>query len=93
MIPEDICDHYKTSSKDVAHAHWLCPHLSSIWNSDPSWNFHSHMVFHDFKELVQYIIKEGKNLEYFATIIWMVWFRRNALRTSSKPFPIHQVIP
>ena len=83
MIPEDICDHYKTSSKDVVHAHWLCPHLSSIWNSDPSWNFHSHMVFHDFKELVQYIIKEGKNMEYFATIIWMVWLCRNDLRTKA----------
>lgn len=50
-------------------------------------------MFHDFKELFQYIIKEGKNLECFATIIWMVWFRRNALRIGSKPFPIHQVIP
>jgi len=93
VILEDIYDHFKTSSKDGLHALWLCPHFSPIWNSDPSWNFRSHMVFHDFKELFQYVIKEGKNLEYFATIIWMVWFRRNALRTGSKPFPIHQVIP
>ena len=32
-------------------------------------------------------------MEYFATIVWMVWFHRNSLRTGSKTFLIHQVIP
>uniref|UniRef100_A0A7N2LI12 RNase H type-1 domain-containing protein n=1 Tax=Quercus lobata TaxID=97700 RepID=A0A7N2LI12_QUELO len=27
----------------------------------------------------------------FSTTVWMFWFRRNVLRTSSKPFPVQQV--
>ena len=29
----------------------------------------------------------------FAQLSWTIWFRRNQLRTSSKPFPIEHVIP
>ena len=45
-----------------------------------------------FGDLVTYVIDRGKkNLDLFAVMVWTTWYRRNLLRTSSKPFSINQV--
>lgn len=51
------------------------------------------MIFQSFRDLVEHIIAEGLDLATFATTVWMVWYRRNALRTTNKLFPIQQVLP
>ena len=33
----------------------------------------------------------GKDLDLFATIVWIVWHRMNAVQTSSNPFPVQQI--
>ena len=78
---------------NTLHALWNCPCLSPIWDSDSMWTFRHNSKFNNFKELIKFIIKEGKNLELFAVIVWTIWSRRNLLRTSDKPFPISQVLP
>jgi len=45
-----------------------------------------------FMELVQHIMKEGKNPELFATIAWTIWYCRNMIRTSHKELPVAQVL-
>ena len=39
------------------------------------------------------MLETDKQPEQFASITWTIWFRRNQLRTSSKPFPLSQIIP
>ncbi|XP_050249318.1 uncharacterized protein LOC126696677 [Quercus robur] len=50
-------------------------------------------TFEGFRDLVEFILEDGLDLASFATTAWMIWHRRNALRTTSKPFPIQQVLP
>lgn len=42
---------------------------------------------------MKYVIMEEKDLEFFATTIRIVWYRRNSLRIGSKPFPVGQIVP
>ena len=93
VIGEDIYDHCQQTPEDVIHALWLCPHLASVWDSNPCWSFHTTTHFHSFSKLVQYVIKKSKNLELLAQTIWTKWYKRNLLRTSNKSFPIDQIIP
>lgn len=37
-------------------------------------------------------MKEGKNLELFATIAWTIWYCKNMIQTSNKELPIAQVL-
>ena len=93
VIPTDCCDHCFNTSKNTLHALWSCPSLSQVWLHDQSWrNCHSR-TFERFRDLVEFIIEDGLDLSSFATTAWMIWHRRNALRTTSKPFPTQQVLP
>ncbi|KAL0011638.1 hypothetical protein SO802_006746 [Lithocarpus litseifolius] len=47
--------------------------------------------FETFRDLVEHSMETGVDLNYFATIVWMIWHRRNALRTIAKPFLVQQV--
>ena len=37
-------------------------------------------------------MEEGVDLALFATIIWIVWYRRNIIQTSTRLFPIQQIM-
>ena len=75
------------------HALWSCPSLSQGWSHDQSWRSCFTRTFQSFRNLVECIINDGLDLANFATIVWMVWHRRNALRITNKLFPIQQVLP
>ncbi|XP_075636584.1 uncharacterized protein LOC142608791 [Castanea sativa] len=93
ILIDDSCDHYHHDLENVLHALWQCPLLDPVWNSNPCWSFRASTQFSSFGDLVSYMSKEGLNLELFAQISWTIWFRKNQLRTSSKPFPVAHVIP
>lgn len=92
VILDDICDQCQQAAEDTLHVVWSCPRLSPIWDFDSMWNFHRSTTFSRFGDLVTYVIDRGKkNLDLFAVMVWTTWYRRNLLRTSSKPFSINQV--
>ena len=72
VISEDLCDHCKSSSKDTMHALWACPLLQPMWSYDPSWNFRASQPFTTFRDLVEYLIETGVDLNYFANVVWMI---------------------
>jgi len=45
-----------------------------------------------FKELVEFVIDEDKYLALFATTVWYIWNRRNAMQTSSVQYLTQQVL-
>ena len=90
---EDVCDHCHSATEDVHHTLWDCHELSALWESNALWQFRRTKKFSNIFELVSHVLEEKKNLELFATLVWMIWSQRNTLRTSSKPFPLSQVTP
>nr|POE76056.1 putative ribonuclease h protein [Quercus suber] len=93
VIPSDCCDHCHNTSENTLHALWSCPSLSQVWSLDQCWRNCYTRTFQSFRDLIEHIIDEGLDVDYFATIVWMVWHRRNTLRTTNKAFPIQQVLP
>nr|XP_023884104.1 uncharacterized protein LOC111996368 [Quercus suber] len=91
VMLEDCCEQCNAEVEDLVHALWSCSLLSSVWEQQSEWQFRMEVSFDMFRELVEYVVEKGKNLELFATTVWAIWHRRNALRTSQTPFPIQQV--
>ena len=88
VIPSDYCDQCRNTTENTLHALWSCPSLSQVWSLDHSWQSCFTRTFQSFRNLVECIINDGLDLANFATIAWMVWHRRNSLRTTNKLFPI-----
>ena len=63
-----------------------------MWEQQREWEFREYEVFDNFRALVEFVIEKGLDLELFATTVWTIWHRRNALRTSQTPLPIQQVL-
>ncbi|XP_050251841.1 uncharacterized protein LOC126698562 [Quercus robur] len=76
-ITEDRCEQCKAEPEDT--------------EQQAEWDFCGLGAFGTFKELVEHVVEEGKGLEFLTTIVWTVWHRRNAMRTSSNPFPVQQI--
>ena len=43
--------------------------------------------------MITFTYEEQKNVELIASVMWTIWHRRNQARTSSKEYPLLQVIP
>ena len=93
VLSEDICCHCNLKAEDGLHALWDCAKLSTIWEVDSLWLFCRSKKFSNFYELASFVMENSRNPELFAVLAWTIWTRRNQLRTSSKPFPLMQVIP
>ena len=52
----------------------------------------SEVGFSDVKELLSWLIAEGKPLELFAYMAWMVWNQRNKAQLNLQAIPLHQVV-
>nr|POE55152.1 hypothetical protein CFP56_02154 [Quercus suber] len=67
-----ICD-----KKETKHALWSCPELDVVWADKEAWSFRYEIEFTGVKELLSWMIGEGKSLELFAYMAWNVWNQRN----------------
>ena len=52
--------------EESVHAVWSCPELGEIWGVGEKWCFSSEVEFINVKELLSWLIVEGKPLELFA---------------------------
>ena len=93
VLDEDVCCHCKLKAEDGYHALWDYSELSAIWETDVMWLFCKSKKFSNFFELARFVLEKDRQPELFASIMWTIWFRRNQLRTSNKPFPLSQIVP
>ena len=77
--------------KDPLHALWLCPELDVVWSDQSMWGFRYEVGFVTVKELLLWMIDEGKSLELLAFTAWGVWNQRNKARLMLQSSPLHQV--
>nr|POE76494.1 hypothetical protein CFP56_18945 [Quercus suber] len=65
--------------------------LDAMCADHGKWNFRSEVEFMDVKELLFWLIAEGKSLELFAYTAWLVWNQRNKTRLHLQAMSLHQV--
>ena len=52
--------------EDSVHALWSCPELDVVWPDKEKWGFKGEIDFTCVKELLSWMIEEGKSLELLA---------------------------
>ena len=75
--------------KESVHAIWSCPELGEVWGVGEEWCFRSNLEFTDVKELLSWLIAEGKSIKLFAYTAWMVWTQRNKIQVTQQVVPLH----
>uniref|UniRef100_A0A7N2MU32 Reverse transcriptase domain-containing protein n=1 Tax=Quercus lobata TaxID=97700 RepID=A0A7N2MU32_QUELO len=91
-ITEDsTCERCQSDVEDPLHALWTCTKLDVVWNDHAEWDFRNSTGFLDFKQLVSWLITEGKNLNLFALTAWSVWNQRNRARLQEPANDLQQI--
>ncbi|XP_075656354.1 uncharacterized protein LOC142626412 [Castanea sativa] len=91
IVTYPICVRCNSSVEEPEHALWLCPELDVVWTDRGAWDFRFEVEFMDVKELLSWLIAEGKSLVLFAYTTWMVWNQRNKARLNLQAVLLHQV--
>ena len=92
ILMEDTCELCKVEVEDTYHALWGCNQLSQVWDSIPSFTFRHSKTFLSIREVLKFTHEEQKNVKLMASVMWTIWHRRNQIRTSTKDYPLTQVI-
>ena len=91
-ITEDsTCERCQTDVEDPLHALWTCTKLDVVWTDHTEWDFRNSTGFLDFKDLVSWLITEGKNLDLFTLTAWSVWNQRNRARIQEPATDLQQI--
>ena len=83
ILVDDRCENCNGKIKDVLHALWSCPCLSQVRSQDSTWNYNTKPQFLSFQALVENIIETWTDLNLFATMVYAIWYRINAIKTSN----------
>ena len=78
VIYDHTCDRCLVFLESPIHAVWSCPELDCVWGASVTWDFWANITFHNFSELMAWIIK---NQELFSMLTWSIWTQRNQIRT------------
>ena len=73
------------------HALWSCPKLDVVWVDQEKWGFRGEIDFTCIKELLSWMIEDGKSLELLAYMAYTVWNQRNKVKPNLQASPLHQV--
>ena len=91
IIADLICERCRVAVKDPLHALWSCSKVDIVWADQTLWDLHCSMDFDNIKQLVSWIIEEGKQLELFAYTAWSVWNQCNQVRIRVPATALHQI--
>ena len=84
VTADSICKRCRSTVEESVHAAWSCPELGEVWGVGEEWCFRFEVEFTDVKELLSWLIAEGKSLELFSYTAWMVWNQRNKVRVNQQ---------
>ena len=66
IIEDPMCEKCKQVVEDTLHALWSCSKLNVVWVDQGTWGFRYEIGFIGVKELLLWMIEEGKSLELLA---------------------------
>nr|POE79104.1 hypothetical protein CFP56_25444 [Quercus suber] len=91
ILEDPICERCKLAVEDSVHALWSCPELDVVWADQEKWGFRCEIEFTYVRELLSWMIEEGKSLELLAYTAWTVWNQRNKVRLNLQACSLHHV--
>ena len=91
MLDSPICDRYHAALESPLHALQSCPKLYVVWSDKVLWNFRRSHQFVDFKELLSWIIQQGRNSTLFAMTAWLIWNQHNKVRLAQSTCNFHHL--
>ena len=89
ILEDPPCERCKNAVEDPLHALWLCPELDVVWSDQSMWRFRYEVGFVTVKELLLWMIDEGKSLELLAFTAWEVRNQRNKTRLMLQSSLLH----
>ena len=66
VTADPICERCRSAVGEFVHAIWSCLELGEVCGVGEEWCFRSEVEFTDVKELLSWLITEGKSLVLFA---------------------------
>ncbi|XP_075663127.1 uncharacterized protein LOC142632642 [Castanea sativa] len=91
IINDQTCDRCRLATETPFHALWSCSEVDVVWADQTLWDFRNHVGFNDFKQLVSWIVEEGKPIERFTWMVWAIWNQRNQVRVRAPAIALHHV--
>ncbi|XP_075665334.1 uncharacterized protein LOC142634995 [Castanea sativa] len=91
ILEDPICERCKMAVEDSLHAVWSCLELDIVWADQEKWGFRCEIEFTCVRELLSWMIEEGKSLELLAFMAWTVWNQRNKVRLNLQAYLLYQV--
>lgn len=86
-----MCEQCGYGAEDEFHAIWGCEKVRDGWASSFDEVRKKLQNIESLSDLVCIIRAEGKKLEKFAMIVWLIWIKRNSLRTSETARPCQKI--
>ena len=78
-------------AKDEVHTLWDCVQVCEGCAPAFAEVRRKRQNFQSMSELVRFIKVEGKSLELFEMIVWLIWMQRNKVRLNDNPQPCSRV--
>ena len=91
IIDNPFCGRCHQVPESPLHALWLCTELDSVWADAMLWGFRGSTTFQDLRELLSWMIKQGRDVELFTYMVWVVWTQRNQVRLQKPAQALHQL--
>ena len=90
IVEDPMCERCKQAVEDMLHTLRSCPKLDVVWADQGTWGFRYEIGFTGVKELLLWMIEEGKSLELLAYTAWNVWNQRNKVQLNLQGSLLHQ---
>ena len=81
VVDSSVCDQCGCLQEDEIHAIWDCVQVRVVWESSCADVRNKYLTMKNMWDLVSIMKAEGKNMEVFVMSAWLIWMRRNKLRS------------
>ena len=82
VIDSTVCDQCRCLNEDEVHAIWDCVQVREVWEHSCAVVRNKYLIVENMCDLVSIMKAKGKNMEVFVMAAWLIWLRRNKLRTN-----------
>ena len=87
VVDTSVCDQCECLNEDEVHAIWGCVQVREVWEQSCADVRNKYLNVGTMCDLVSIMKAEGKNMEVFVMMVWLIWLQRNKLRTNEVTQP------